>query len=58
MINKKKIVGKGKYLVGEHLQFVNRNNKLVRITRDSPEPVPMGEAYAYFNCDAPKQQLK
>lgn len=58
MTNKKEIVGKGQYAVGEHQQFVDREGNLVRVVRGSHSPVPVGEAYAFFNCTASKDEIE
>jgi hypothetical protein len=58
MKNKREIVGEGQYAVCEHQQFVDREGNLVRITRGSSNPVPVGEAYAFFDCTASKEEIE
>ncbi|MEK6894373.1 MAG: hypothetical protein AABX10_02830 [Nanoarchaeota archaeon] len=58
MTNKREIVGKGQYSVGEHQQFVDRKGNLVRVVRGSSNLVPVGEAYAFFDCDASKEDIE
>lgn len=58
MTNKREIVGKGRYAVGEHQQFVDRKGNLVRVVRGSTDPVPVGEAYAFFDCRASKGEIE
>src|SRR3989344_1537971 len=53
-----KIIGTGKYAVGEHQQFVDRKGRKVRVIRGISEPVPVGEAYAFFNCKASKAEIE
>jgi hypothetical protein len=55
---KREIIGKGKYTVSEHQQFINQEGNLVRVIKGSPNPVPVGEAYAFFNCSASKQEIE
>lgn len=57
MINEKEIIGEGKYAVGKHQQFVDRTGKLVRAVKGSANPVPVGEAYAFFNCSASRDEM-
>ena len=52
------LIGKGQYQVGPHQQFVDREGNLVRIVRGSPNPVPVGEAYASFNCRASQEEIE
>ena len=55
---KVKRIGKKPYEVAEHQQFVNRAGELVRVVRGSPKPIPVGEAYAFFDCNALKTRLE
>lgn len=58
MTNKIEIIGKGQYAVARHQQFVDREGNLVRVVRGSPKPVPVGEAYAFFDCSASKDDIE
>lgn len=58
MKNRKEIVGKERYAVGEHQEFVDRKGNLVRVVRGSPNPVHVGEAYAFFNCSASRYRIE
>ncbi len=55
----KRIIGNGTYSSGEHQQFRDRKGKLVRVTRENPKsPIPVGKAYAFFDCTAPKDAIE
>jgi hypothetical protein len=58
MTNEREIFGKGPYTGGNHQQFVDRTGQLVRIVRGSSQPVPVGEAYAFFDCGASKEEIE
>ena len=52
------IIGKGKYAVSEHQQFIDRTGQLVRVVKGSTKPVPVGEAYAFFDCRASREEIE
>lgn len=53
------ILGNGRYSVGEHQQFTDRENRLVRVIKESPKnPVAVGEAYTFFDCKASREEIE
>lgn len=59
MEKKIRILGEGRYAVSEHQQSVDRKGQLVRVIKESPtKPIPVGEAYAFFDCDASMYEIE
>ncbi|MBS3089530.1 hypothetical protein J4461_01455 [Candidatus Pacearchaeota archaeon] len=54
-MKKKEIIIKGEYAIGKNQQFVDKEGHQIRV---SPNPVPIGEAYAFFYCDASKEEIE
>ena len=54
----REIIENDPYAVGGHQQFVDKKGNLVRIVRGNPHPMPIGEAYAFFDCNASQQQIE
>jgi len=57
-MTQREIIGKGKYAVGPHQQFVDRSGQLVRIVRGESTPIPVGQAYGLFDCNAEREQVQ
>ena len=57
MENSKQILGLGEYAVAENQQFIDRTGQLVRPVKGKGL-VPVGEAYAFFYCEASKDEIK
>lgn len=55
---KGEIVGKEPYAVGEHQEFTNRKGERVRVVRGQATPVPVGQAYAFFDCTTSKREIE
>ena len=53
-----KIFGEGKYAAAEPQQFIDRTGQLVRHVKGQYEPIPVGEAYAFFHCGASRDEIK
>ena len=53
-----KIYGEGNYAVAETQQFVDRTGQLVRHIKGQYQPIPVGEAYSFFHCNASREQIK
>ncbi len=59
MTNKREIIGKNSYAVSGNQQFVDRSGQLVRVTKDNPRnPIPLGQAYCFFDCKASKEEIE
>src|SRR3989344_8477696 len=52
------LIGEGKYQVAPHQQFVDRSGQLVRIVRGESTPIPVGQAYGLFDCNAEREQVQ
>jgi hypothetical protein len=55
-----KILGEGKYSVGQNQQFINRKGQLVRPMKDEygkPKLIPVGKAYLFFECSYSKEEV-
>ncbi len=53
-----KIYGEGKYAAAEFQQFVDKTGQLVRHIKGQYEPIPVGEAYSFFHCNASRKQIE
>ena len=68
MVNKRKIIGKGQYAVGEHQQFIDREGKPVLLTKEYYDAQrirrreivnsSLGKAYGFFDCSASKEAIE
>ena len=58
MTKRIEIIGEDPYAVAPHQQFTDRTGKLVRIVRSQSLPVPIGRAYAFFDCEASKDEIE
>lgn len=52
------MIGSGKYEVASHQQFTDREGNLVRTVKGSSKPIPVGEAYAFFDCSASREEIQ
>ena len=52
------ITGEGENAVASHQQFVNRQGQPVKVVKGNSQSVPIGKAYAFFYCDASKDQIE
>jgi hypothetical protein len=59
MIRSINILGEGRYSASENQQFTDKEGRLVRVIKESPrDPQDVGEAYAFFYCNAPKEEIE
>lgn len=55
----KRTIQEGRYEAMEHQQFVERNGKSVIVTKENPRnPLSIGQAYAFFDCPASKEEIE
>ena len=52
------IIGKGRYAVAPHQQFTDRTGNLVRVVKGQSAPVPVGKAYAFFDCEDSREAIE
>ena len=60
-MNKIELIGNGNMEVAPNQQFVDKSGRLIRIIRgedQKPIEVPLGRAYGFIECYAPKADIQ